>query len=273
MKLSVAIAGEEALPSAFVVFRGIDESIRKAARLGYDGVELALKRPEEVERRHLKTLLRENEMEVSAISSGQVWAARHLCFTEADKEKRDELKKTFCTFIDLAADFGRKVNIGRTRGSFGNRNPKECEDLFLDMAFWLADYAEPKGVTLILEPVNRYEIDFVNSTDDCARQVELVGRKNFRMMPDVFHMNIEDAHIGEALVRNKNMIDYIHFADSNRHAPGDGHMPWQEIFDALHKIGYNGWTTIEILPFPSPDTAAERAVCFLKHGAFASYYQ
>ena len=272
MKLSVAIASKDALPNAFVVFRGIDESIRKAARLGYDGIELALKSPEELETRHLKALLRENHMEVSAISSGQVWAARHLCFTEADKDKREEVWKTFCSFIDLASEFGQKVNIGRTRGSVGTQNPKECEDLFLDMACKLADYAQPKGVTLILEPVNRYEIDFVNSTDEGARQVALVGRKNFKMMPDVFHMNIEDAHIGEALLRHKDMVDYIHFADSNRHAPGDGHLPWQEIFDALREMEYHGWTTIEILPYPDPDTAAKRAVLFLKHGAYASYY-
>lgn len=272
MRLSVAIAGKEALPSAFVVFRGIDESIRKAARLGYDGVELALMRPEEVDKNHLKALLKETGMDISAVSSGQVWAARHLCFTEQDKEKRDVLKKTFCGFIDLAADFGQKVNIGRTRGSIGDRPRQECEDLFLDMAQYLSDYAAGKGVTLILEPVNRYEIDFVNNLDECVEQVERVNRPNFSMMPDVFHMNIEDAHIGEALFRNRKYVDYVHFADTNRHAPGDGHMNWDEVFGALSAIGYDGWTTVEILPYPDPDTAAERAVRFFK-GNYGKYYR
>ena len=90
-------------------------------------------------------------------------------------------------------------------------------------------------------------------------------------MPDVFHMNIEDAHIGEAFIRNKDYVSYVHFADSNRHAPGDGHMPWDEVFDALQTIGYNGWTTIEILPFPDPDTAAKRGVDFIK-GKYGKFY-
>jgi sugar phosphate isomerase/epimerase len=271
MKLSVAIADEHASANAFVVFRGIDASVKKAHALGYDGVELALKDPTEIDRSHLKKLLQENGMAVSAVSTGQVWAARSLCFTEEDEGKRDEVRKAFHSFIDIASDFGQLVNIGRTRGGINGRDPKLCGRLFVDMAQELSDYAAPRGVRLILEPVNRYEIDFVNNLDECAEQVKLVGRSNFSMMPDVFHMNIEDAHIGEALFRNRAIISYIHFADTNRHAPGDGHMDWDEIFGALQAIGYKGWTTVEILPYQDPDTAAKRAVDFLK-GVYGRYY-
>lgn len=271
MKLGVSIASHNALPDAFVVFRGIDESIRKAARLGYDGVELALVRPDEIDRAHLKALLKKTGMEVSAISSGQVFSQRNLCFTDEEKEKREELKRTFCGFIDLASDFGQLVNIGRVRGSKGKKDPKLCEELFVDMARYLSDYAEKKGVSLILEPVNRYEIDFVNNLDEGARLIHLVNRKNFLMMADVFHMNIEDDLIGHAIKRNKEYVKYMHLADSNRHAPGKGHMPWDEIFSALSDIGFCGWTTIEILPFPDPDTAAGNGIGFIK-GRYGKYY-
>ena len=93
--------------------------------------------------------------------------------------------------------------------------------------------------------------------------VRKVNRPNFTMMPDVFHMNIEDDHIGEALIRNREFVRYIHLADSNRHAPGDGHLDFNDIFSALGKIGYDGWCTVECLPFPDPETAAKRAV--LRH--------
>ncbi|AEV29805.1 sugar phosphate isomerase/epimerase [Sphaerochaeta pleomorpha str. Grapes] len=271
MKLSVAIAGAEAMPNAFVVFRGLPQSIRLAHEIGYDGVELALKRPDEITRSELKGLLKENHMQVSAVSSGQVFAARNLFFTEEDKEKRAELYSTFCGFIDLAGDFGQLVNIGRTRGSISGRDPMLCEQLFLDMAGSLSEYAQTKGVELILEPVNRYEIDFINNLDACVSLVKKVNKNNFTMMPDVFHMNIEDDHIGKSLIRNSEFVRYIHFADSNRHAPGDGHMPWDEIFDALSSIGYDGWTTVEILPFPDPETAARRSVAFLREN-YGSYY-
>ncbi len=264
MKLGVAIASENALPSAFVVMRGLEQSIKKAHEYGYDGVELALKDPDEITHAELGSILKKNSMCVSAISSGQVYAARGLMFTDEDKEKRAELERSFKGFIDLASEFGGLVNIGRVRGQILGRDKKLCEDLFLDMATKLSDYAATKGVTIILEPVNRYEIDYINNTDQCVELVKKVDRANFTMMPDVFHMNIEDAHMGEALIRNRDYVRYIHLADSNRWAPGDGHMDFDDIFSALGKIGYDGWCTVECLPYPSPEEAASRAVKFLR---------
>lgn len=271
MKLAVAIASKDAMPNAFVVFRGVKESIIKAHALGYDGVELALKNPNEVDKNELRHWLGDNQLEVSAISSGQVFAARGLHFTDENKENRAELYRTFCEFIDLAGEFGGLVNIGRTRGPIAGRDITLVENLFLDMAHMVADHAEKRGVELILEPVNRYEIDFINNLDECSEMLRKVNRKNFVMMPDVFHMNIEDDKIGASFIRNKEYVRYVHFADTNRHAPGDGHMVWDEIFSALASIGYDGWTTVEILPYPDPDTAAKRTVAFLK-GTYGKYY-
>lgn len=273
MKLSVAIASDGASANAFVVFRGLKESIIKASKLGYDGVELALKSPDEVNKAELTQWLRDNNLEVSAISSGQVFAARGLSFTDEDPEKRAELYQSFCQFIDLASDYGNLVNIGRTRGPIAGREYAYAESLFLDMAHKVADYAEKRGVTLILEPVNRYEIDFLNNLDQTSAMLRKIDRPSFQMMPDVFHMNIEDDHIGDSFIRNKEWVRYVHFADTNRHAPGDGHMDWDEIFSALTTIGYDGWTTCETLPYPDPDTAAKRAVAFLKGGQYATYYR
>lgn len=264
MKLGVAIASDNALPSAFVVMRGLEKSIKRAAELGYDGVELALKNHDEISHQDLRALLKKNNMEVSAISSGQVFAARGLMFTDENKEKRAELESSFKGFIDLASEFGGLVNIGRVRGMINGRDPQLCENLFLDMAGKLTDYAEEKGVTIILEPVNRYEIDYINNCDQCAELIRKVNRKNFVMMPDVFHMNIEDADFAEALIRNKEFVRYIHLADSNRWAPGDGHLDFDRVFSALGKIGYDGWCTVECLPYPDPETAAKRAVDFIR---------
>ncbi len=264
MKLGVAIASDNALPSAFVVMRGLERSIKRASELGYDGVELALKNHDEITHQELRTILKKNNMEVSAISSGQVFASRGLMFTEENKEKRAELECSFKGFIDLASEFGGLVNIGRVRGMINGRDPKLCEDLFLEMAGKLSDYAEEKGVSLILEPVNRYEIDYINNLDQCTELIKKVNRKNFVMMPDVFHMNIEDADFADALIRNREYVKYIHLADSNRWAPGDGHLDFDRVFSALSKIGYDGWCTVECLPYPDSETAAKRAVDFIR---------
>lgn len=264
MKLAVAIADEHAMPNAFVVWRGIETSIQKAADLGYDGVELALKSGQEVDAEQLGRRLSKTKMEVSCISTGQVYAALDLMFTDPDTEKRQQVEKVFREIIDLAEQFGQMVNIGRVRGQIGSTPPDEAERLFIDMARRLCDYAEPKKVTLVLEPVNRYEIDFINSVEQGVELMKKVNRPNMKLMPDVFHMNIEDITIGGVLESNIDYVGYIHLADSNRMAPGQGHTDFQDIFAHLKAGGYDGWVSVEILPIPNPDAAAENAVRYLR---------
>lgn len=263
MKLSIAIADTNALPSAFVVYRGFNECIPKAAKLGFHGVELALKRADEINVPHLQTLLDENQLEVSCISTGQVYADEGLMFTETDTVKRQRVTGIFKELIDLASDFGQLVNIGRVRGQIGNLAKTEAEILFLEIARELCDYAHPKGVTLILEPVNRYEIDFINSVEEGVDLMKKVNRPNMKLMPDVFHMNIEDRTIGPELAKHIDFVKYIHFADSNRLAPGQGHLDFPKILNSLFHAQYDGWVSVEILPHPDPDTAARQSAEFL----------
>lgn len=264
MKLSIAIASTDALPSAFVVFRGIEESIRKAAQLGYDGVELALKNVKEVNVNQLQLLLKQTGLQVSCISTGQVYAETGLMFTETDNTKRVMLRNVFKEIIDFASDFGQLVNIGRVRGMIGQKGRQFAESYFADMVYELCDYAELKGVRIVLEPVNRYEINFINSIEEGVELLNKVNHRNLGLMPDVFHMNIEDVQIGMELSKYIKYIDYIHLADSNRLAPGWGHTDFQDIFKNLREAGYDGWLSVEILPKPEPYMAAKQAIDYLK---------
>lgn len=264
MKLSIAIADTKALASAFVVFRGFEEFIPKAAQLGYDGVELALKRVDEISEAKLATLLSENNIEVSCISTGQVYADGGLRLTHPNKANRDEVISIFKEFIDLAETYGKMVNIGRVRGAIGDRNKGDVENLFIEVITELCEYADPKGVTLILEPVNRYECDFINTVEEGVVLLNKVPASNLKLLPDVFHMNIEEGKIGKSIIENIDYIKYLHFADSNRLAPGQGHTDFKEIFDSIQKSGYDGWVSLEILPRPNPEVAAKQAIDFLR---------
>lgn len=263
MKLSIAIADTNALPSAFVVYRGFDECIPKAGRLGFHGVELALRRAGEINRERLRELLDENNVEVSCISTGQVYADGGFMLTHEDEDKREQVKIIFKELIDLAEDFGNVVNIGRIRGHIGNRLQAHVEELFVVVARELCHYALSKNVTLILEPVNRYEIDFINNVEEGVQLMKKIAMPNMMLMPDIFHMNIEDRTIGPELARHIQYIKYVHIADSNRLAPGEGHIDFQKLFNHLFDAGYDGWLSAEILPKPNPDAAARQTVDFL----------
>lgn len=226
-------------------------------------MELALKHPDEVDARQLTAWLSETGMEVPCISTGQVYASLGLSFTHSDPSRRTEVRDTFKRIIDLAAGFGKMVNIGRIRGQIGAKGRDEAEGLFIEMAQELCAYAATKDVTLVLEPVNRYELDFVNNVEQGVALLEKVSMENLKLMPDVFHMNIEDVTIGGELVKHIDHIAYMHFADSNRRAPGQGHIDFRDMLDKLRSVGYDGWIGVEILPVPDPDTAARQAIEFL----------
>ncbi len=266
MKIGIAVAPKEALPSAFVVFRDdLEINLRKAAALGYDGVELALLRPDQVERDRVETLLDKLGLEIPMISSGQVFAEGGLCFTSPEQGVRDRAVSRIKGLIDAASGFHSMVNIGRVRGPLEPRKPRrQAEDRFIGAMKDVSDYAGEHGVIVAVEPVNRYEIDFVNRLEEAAEMIDRLGRSNVKIMPDVFHMNIEESSIEASLSAFRDYIAYVHFADSNRLAPGMGHLNFPNIIAVLMAIGYNGYLTAEILPHPDPDTAAARAAAYLR---------
>ena len=265
MKIGLAVAPADAPPSAFVVFRDdLERSIERCAALGYDGVELALREAAQVNVPALQRRLAATGMEIPCISSGQVFAVDGLHFTHPDEAIRHAAVDRIHGMIRLAAEFGAKVNTGRVRGFIHDGETREiAKARYLACLRRCADVADPLGVELIVEPVNRYEINFIN---DCAEGLEIVkesGRAGVKLMPDLFHMNIEDACFREAFEAGKDYISYVHVADSNRLAPGWGHLPFDEIFEILADIGYQGYLTAEILPRPDPDSAAAQAARYL----------
>lgn len=265
IKLAVAIADKNAPKDAFVVLRGFEESMKKAKEMGYDGVELALCKASDIDPDRLAKLLSLYGIEISCISTGQVFAVLNQYLTNPDKEQRMQAVNTLCDIVRVAKDFGCFVNIGRARGFYDAEQTREAaKSLAIDSILRISEVAEQCNVDIIIEPVNRYEINFINNLDECAEFIGQIGSKHIGMMPDLFHMNIEDARIGEALIRHKKLIKYIHFADSNRQAPGWGHIDFDEVFDALSQIKYNGWISVEILPIPDPDSAASQACKYLR---------
>ena len=264
IRLSVAVAGENAEPSAFVVWRGFADSFRKAGELGYHGVELALKTAQDISRTELESLLEKNKLEVSCISTGQVFAALGLYFTHPDADARQKLQQLFYELIDLAADHSQLLNIGRSRGFIApGSTAEQTKQLFAETLAPVREHAIKRDVKLIIEPVNRYEINFINSVDEGSELISSLGLTGVGLMPDVFHMNIEDDKIGGSLIRNSENVSYIHMADSNRLAPGWGHLDFDDVFDSLVKMAYDGWLSVEILPKPDPDSAARQAASFL----------
>ena len=166
--------------------------------------------------------------------------------------------------IRVAAELEARVNLGRVRGIISESDAVGAAvQRFFDCLRRCADVAEDLRVTLLIEPVNRYETSFINMCQAGAEIIEQSGRNCLKLMPDLFHMNIEERSFGAVFQSLKEYIDYIHVADSNRWAPGWGHTPIDDILEVLRSIRYEGYLTGEVLPVPDPDSAARQVIDFL----------
>ncbi len=268
MKLALAIAPLDAQPSAFVVLRDrLETSIAKAARMGYDGVELALARADEIHVAQICSLLQEYGLAIPTVSTGRVFAEGRVWLTNPDRAIRERAVGTLKGLIDTAAGIGAtRLNVGRVRGFVADDEERDvAEARFFEAISECARHAAACGITIVVEPVNRYEINYINSVwPEGVDVVSRLGMDNVKLMPDVFHMNIEDASIAGSLRAAGSHVGYVHLADSNRWAPGQGHTDFRAILEALESIGYDDWAAVEILPYPSADEAAQQAVDYLR---------
>jgi len=268
VRIALAIAPHDAQSSAFVVFRDrLEVGIGKAARLGYDAVELALSKALDVDEAAVRRLLADEGMGLSAVSSGRVFAEEKVWLTSPDPAVRARAVDILKGLVELAAALGTtRVNIGRVRGFVHDGETRAtAEGRFFEAIGVVAEHAAFHRITIVVEPLNRYEINYVNSVaPEGIDVIRRLGLPNVKLMPDVFHMNIEDASIAASLLAAGSMVGYVHLADSNRWAPGQGHTDFQAIVGALAAIGYDDDVAVEILPYPSPDEAAAQAIRYLR---------
>ena len=108
-----------------------------------------------------------------------------------------------------------------------------------------ADIARDNGVTLLCEVVNRFEHYMINTAAEAVEFVKEIGQPNVKAMLDTFHMNIEEDFLGDAIRTAGDLLGHLHIGECNRKVPGRGHMPWDEIGQALRDIGYDGCVVME----------------------------
>ncbi|MDC7291647.1 sugar phosphate isomerase/epimerase [Blautia schinkii] len=127
---------------------------------------------------------------------------------------------------------------------------EKTREISIESVRELADYAKPKGITLTLETVNRFEQYLFNDAAEATQFVKDVDRDNVKVMLDSFHMNIEEDNFYDPIINTGKYLGHYHIGEANRKVPGKGHIPWAEIGRALRDINYDG--TIVMEPFVKP---------------------
>lgn len=214
--------------------------------IGYQGVELFVRDPRELDRRQLAQALKDNGLETVAIGTGVLAADDKLSFTSPDENVRTEAITRVKAVVDLAAELGAQVNVGKLRGDIRKGDVAQAES-WRDQGFdELCRYAAGLNVNVTLEPQNRFVVDNLNTTQEALEWVKRQQHPNLFVMLDVFHMNIEDRSIAASFVEARNSCIHVHFADSNRRVPGTGHIDFPEIVRILKALNYQRYISIEI---------------------------
>ncbi len=172
----------------------------------------------------------------------------------------DHLKKR----IDWCGAIGAEMLCGpfhSALGAMAGRARTEDEwSRCVEVLRFAAEHAGAVGVKLSVEPLNRFEVYFLNTMADANRLVQDVGHPNLGYLYDSFHANIEERDIYRSVVDNAAGINHVHLSENHRGIPGDGHVQWRETFKGLKAARYDGWLTIEAFGRRLPELAAATCI-------------
>lgn len=228
----------------------IEEIARLAKQIGVDGLDISGE-PDTTDIKRVKKALEAQGLIPFCINGNFTEETRALC--HADAKIRKEAASYGKKCVDMAVELGsKKVLMVPSQVNKGDYFISKEEDWkhSVESLREVAQYAAEKGVTIILECVNKYEVTLVRTLKDGIRMAKDIGLPNVKIIGDTFHMNLEEESGIHNAIRHagKEWIAHLHLGDNTREVPGKGCMNWREILMALIDIGYTEAVSFEPLP-------------------------
>ncbi len=228
-------------------------AIPEAAQHGLEVIEFPLLVPEGVDAPHSRKLFEKHGIEPTA----------SLCLpddkmAQVHPEKAEAFVKRA---LDKAADVGCSYLGGVTFSALGYRSGRpptkgEYENI-VEALKPTAKHARKLGITLGIEPCNRYETHLLNTSTQALMLLEMIDEPNVTIHFDTYHMNIEEKGIGHGFRAAAGKCSYVHMSESDRGVPGTGTIDWDDIYRTLADIGFTGKLVVEsFVTLPSEIAAA-----------------
>jgi D-psicose/D-tagatose/L-ribulose 3-epimerase len=227
---------------------------------GFDGVEVSLFRAADFEAGAIRKALVENQLQCTVCSV----LPRGLSLLSDDPAVRSGTITHLADCIKVTAEAGAHIIAGPLYSPVGylpgRRRTVEEWKRAVDAYRQLGPVLREYDVQLGIEPLNRFETYFLNTTEDAVRLCREVGHPNVGILWDTFHANIEEKNIGESLRATGSYLKHVHTCENDRGTPGSGHVDWAGVASALKSLNYNGWLTIESFGFALGDLAAAASI-------------
>ena len=266
MKTAVTLCRvPEMAAGPFVFHDELDVAFAKAAACGFDAVELFFSGPDEVPVETIRALCEQFGLGVAAVGSGAGMVKHGLSLTDPSPEKRRAALDFILRMIEFGGRLGAPCILGSMQGKWGGEISRErALELLAGSFSTINKAAADASVPFIYEPLNRYETNLFNRQLPAAEFLSAHGFANIVLLADLFHMNIEEADIAQAIRDAGSKVGHVHWADSNRLAMGSGHTDSAAIADALREISYQGYISAEIFTGGDPDLAARHTLASIR---------
>jgi D-psicose/D-tagatose/L-ribulose 3-epimerase len=214
---------------------------------GFKTVEIPIESPEHIDPVKVKAAADKHGLAIGSVCAC-MGPGRDFRGTPAEQRTAMEYCKAV---VDQAAIMHCPRVIGPLYSVVGKADavdPKQQKKEFATVVKnlkQLAAYAAKKRITLCIEPLNRFETDFLNTCDKGLQLLKAVGARNAKLHLDTFHMNIEEKNQAEAIRKAGKLLGHFHACGADRGTPGNDHINWKPIAKALRKIKYKGDVVIE----------------------------
>ena len=221
-----------------------ERAIANTAAVGFDLIEISALDPDLVDAAH--TAKRLADAGIGATFSFGLGDAEDISSNDRDKEKRGEERLN--RFVSLIRDIGATHMCGILESAFQKyAQPTTAEGVkrSAEILRRVAETAAKSDITLGLEVVNRYESNVLNTASQAVEMCRRIGAPNVKVHLDVYHMNIEESDMGQAIVETGSHLGYFHTGDSHRGYLGSGSIDLAQAFRALVKADYQGPITFE----------------------------
>jgi D-psicose/D-tagatose/L-ribulose 3-epimerase len=214
---------------------------------GFQSIEIPVEDPSHINPAHVK-----RELDKHGLVCGSVCACmgpgRDLRGTPAEqKTALDYCRKLIDQMVVLGCPslIGPVYSVVGKADAVAPAQQKKEWALVVRNLKQLARYAENKGVQICIEPLNRFETDFLNTCDKGLALIKAVGSKAVKLHLDTFHMNIEEKNQAAAIRKAGKLLAHFHACGSDRGTPGNDHIDWKPIARALKDIKFKGDVVIE----------------------------
>ena len=228
---------------------------------GFYGVELNITDFSGTAPDRLKAYLKAFNLKMTYLASGSYAKKNKLSLSSADESQRKKTIDQFEQMICFAEQMECGIICGFIKGEAGEDEQKAVIQLQRSLMELEEKYGD-KRVDILLEATNHYEATVLNTVGEAA-QVAGLGMKNIEILPDTYHMNIEDLSMAEAMIQYASYYKNIHISDNNRYFPGFGAIDFFQIMQILRGIGYNGTISIEGRNYYSLNEDIERSSAYL----------